>query len=65
MLGKFNPAILMASIMGNLAETMKASGGFTRSTSTFRGLGGRRRYPTRKMIEKRRNKAKAKLGRTR
>jgi len=65
MLGRFNPAVMMAAIMGNLAEVAKASGGTRTVSSSFRGLGAAGRYPTRKMIEKRRNKAKFKLGRTR
>jgi hypothetical protein len=65
MLGRFNPAVLMAAIMGNLAEVSRSTGGGRTVVSNFRGLGLGARYPTRKMIEKRRNKVKAKMGRTR
>lgn len=66
MLGKFNPAVLMAAIMGQLAQVDAGKGGGTKTmASGFRGVGQSRRFPTRLMIEKRRNKKKFKLGRTR
>lgn len=65
MLGKFNPAIMMAAIMGNLAEVAKASGGTYSARSNFSGFQRGRRHPTRKQIEKQRNRKKFKLGRTR
>lgn len=65
MLGRFNPAVLIAALLGRSAEVAKANGQMRTVASNFRGLGSGKRYPTRKMIEKRRNRAKAKLGRSR
>lgn len=64
MLGKFNPAVLMAAIMGQLAQVSTV--GKSRDAGYLGpSRQGRGRYPTRKMIEKARNKKKFKLGRTR
>lgn len=63
MMNRFNPAVLMAALMRGLGEIAAA-----RPLPLAQGGGSRafrhnRRFPTRKMIAKQRNKKKQKLGR--
>lgn len=62
---RFNPAVVMAALLGGIGDSIRGLGAGTPSGNNLRGPRHKGRWPTRLMIQKARNKKAHKLGRTR